>query len=237
MKVVAIIPTAGKGKRMGANISKQYLFLLGRPVLAHTVRVFEESKKIDSIVLVVHKGDEGYCKREIVEKFGFRKVTHILAGGRERQDSVRAGLNVVDPDCELVIIHDGVRPLIFPEIITESINAAKKFGASVVAVPVKDTVKEVSKEGTIHCTLPRENLWMVQTPQVFRYDIIREAHAKAHTNGFLSTDDSALVEKFGNKVCIVEGSYENIKLTTQEDMMIAEVLMEARRENESRTRL
>lgn len=222
MKTVVIIPAAGMGKRMGVSGSKQYLPLSGLPLLVHTLKPFEESHLVDAIILAVPIGDEDYCKKEIVDKFGIKKVTDILHGGKERQDSVRAGLNVLDSGVDFVIIHDGVRPFITTQIIADAIHGAEISGACVVAVPAKDTIKEVSKDGSVLRTLERKDLWMVQTPQTFRYDIIKEAHDKAFADGFLSTDDSALVERLGNQVTIVQGSYENIKITTREDLKMAE---------------
>ena len=222
MKSVVIIPAAGMGKRMGDNRNKQYLPLNGRPILVHTLTPFEESNLVDSIILTVPAGDEDYCKKEVVDKFGIKKVTEILHGGKERQDSVRAGLYVLDSGVDFVIIHDGVRPFITPQMIADSIYGAENRGACVVAVPAKDTIKEVSKDGLVLRTLERKNLWMVQTPQTFRYNIIKEAHDNAFADGFLSTDDSALVERLGHQVTIVQGSYENIKITTREDLKMAE---------------
>jgi 2-C-methyl-D-erythritol 4-phosphate cytidylyltransferase len=222
VKTVVIIPAAGMGKRMGGRRSKQYLPLNGLPILVHTLTPFEESDLVDSIILAVPAGDEEYCKKEVVEKFGFKKVADIVHGGKERQDSVRAGLNVLDSGVDFVMIHDGVRPVITSQIIADSIHEAETSGACVVAVPAKDTIKEVSKDGLVLRTLERKGLWMVQTPQTFRYEIIKEAHDKAFTDGFLSTDDSALVERLGNQVTIVQGSYENIKITTREDLEMAE---------------
>ncbi len=222
MKTVVIIPAAGMGKRMGERRSKQYLPLNGLPILVHTLTPFEESDLVDSVVLTVPAGDEDYCKKEVVEKFGFKKVIDILHGGKERQDSVRAGLNLLDSSVDFVMIHDGVRPLITSQMIADSLRGAETSGACIVAIPAKDTIKEVSKDGLVLRTLERKDLWMVQTPQTFRYDLIKEAHDKAFADGFLSTDDSALVERLGCQVTIVQGSYKNIKITTREDLMMAE---------------
>ena len=227
MKTVVIIPAAGMGKRMGASRNKQYLPLNGLPLLVHTLKPFEESHLVDSIILIVPIGDEDYCKKEVVDMFGFKKVTDILHGGKERQDSVRTGLNVLDSGVDFVIIHDGVRPFITHQIIADSIHGAETSGACVVAVPAKDTIKEASEDDLVLRTLERKDLWLVQTPQTFRYEIIKEAHEKALVDGFLSTDDSALVERLGSQVSIVQGSYKNIKVTTSEDLIIAEAILES----------
>jgi 2-C-methyl-D-erythritol 4-phosphate cytidylyltransferase len=225
MKTVVIIPAAGMGRRMGASRSKQYIPLNGLPLLVHTLKPFEESHLVDAIILTVPIGDKDYCKKEVVDMFGFKKVTDILHGGKERQDSVRIGLNMLDSGIDFVIIHDGVRPFITHQIIADSIHGAETSGACVVAVPAKDTIKAASEDHLVLRTLERKDLWLVQTPQTFRYEIIKEAHEKALADGFHSTDDSALVERLGNQVSIVQGSYNNIKITTSEDLIIAEAIL------------
>lgn len=224
---VAIIPSAGIGSRMGRK-KKNYLELLGRPVLAHTLAPFEACSLIDSIIIVVSPADLDYCRREIVEKYGFSKVSAIVAGGKERQHSVAMGIRAAAAFAPAVIlVHDGARPLVMGMIIEETIRAALTCGAAVCAVPVKDTIKE-SHRGFVKATVQREALRALQTPQAFRTEVIIEAHKKALEDGFIGTDESSLVERIGARIRIVGGSYENIKITTPEDMAVAECLLRAR---------
>jgi len=225
-KTVAIIPSAGMGRRMGSR-KKNYLALLGRPVLAHTIEAFERSASIDSIVVVVPSGDEPFCADEIVSKYGFKKVAAIVAGGAERQDSVRNGINAVPPGTSVIAVHDGARPLVTQDVIERVVEAARAHGAAIAAVPVKDTVKEAS-DGFVRRTVPREALLSVQTPQAFRAGVLDLAFKKALEDGFTGTDESSLVERTGVAVKAVEGSYENIKITTPEDMDFAECVLRKR---------
>ncbi len=226
MKTAAIIPSAGMGRRMG-NRKKPFLPLAGRPVLAHTVLLFEASPLIDAIILVVPDDDKETCRLEIVDAFGFRKVLDVVPGGRERQDSVRAALDTLSGSWDILVVHDGVRPFATVDLIEEVVRTAKATGAAIAAVPVKDTVKEVAN-GTVIRTVPREALWSVQTPQAFKSGILREAHKKAGEDGFSGTDDAALVERLGHTVSVVEGSYENIKITTPEDILVGEAILRGR---------
>lgn len=225
-KTVAIIPSAGMGRRMGSR-KKNYLTLLGRPVLAHTLEAFEKSASIDSVVVVVPAGDETFCREEIVSKYGFKKVAAVVAGGTERQDSVRNGIEAASPEASVIAVHDGARPLVTPEVIERVIAAAREHGAAIAAVPVKDTVKEASG-GFVRRTVPREDLLSVQTPQAFRAGVLNLAFKKALEDGFTGTDESSLVERTGVAVKAVEGSYENIKITTPEDMDFAECVLNKR---------
>lgn len=226
-KVITIIVAGGKGKRIGANISKQFLHLNGKPILAHTLKVFEDCNSIDSIIVVSHPDDIDFCQQNIIKNFGFKKVIKVVKGGKERQDSVRNGLNAAPESYGITVIHDAVRPFVSQSIIENSIRTAKRTGASVVCVPVKDTIKEAS-DGYVKKTLQRERLYLVQTPQTFKMDIIKEAHKRALEKGIKATDDSSLVEMLGIKVKIVEGSYENIKITTPEDLIIGEAILKDR---------
>lgn len=226
MKTLAIIPSAGSGRRMGSK-KKNYLPLLGRPVLAHTLSAFEKSI-VDSVIIVAPLDEIGYCRDEIVKKYGFDKVISVISGGKERQDSVYNGLlEARDKGFDIIAVHDGARPLVTADIINETIRAAAAYGGAICAVPVKDTIKEV------HCaevgrTVPRENLWSVQTPQAFRADFLYRAFEKALAEGFVGTDESSLVERLGEAVKVVRGSYENIKITTEEDMPAAECILRNR---------
>lgn len=210
---------------MGSR-KKNYLKLLDRPVLAHTIGVFESSSLIDSIIVVVPEGDIEFCREEIVKRYSFTKVTSVVAGGAERQDSVGNGLKGAS-GAGVIVVHDGARPLVTLKIIEETVTAAMNTGAAIAAVAVKDTIKEVS-DGSVLRTVPREALVSVQTPQAFRTDVLVNAFRKAAEDRFLGTDESSLVERAGARVAVVEGSYENIKITTIEDMAIAESIIKKR---------
>jgi len=204
---------------------KPFLPLSGQPVLARTVALFEAAPLIETIILVVPEGDEEVCRRDIVEPYRFRKVAAIVRGGEERQDSVEAALASLTEKWDILVVHDGVRPFASPGLIEEVVKRADRDGAAIAAVPVKDTVKEVAADGTVTRTVPRERLWAVQTPQAFRADHLIEAHRQARRDGFRGTDDAALVERIGVRVSVVEGSYENIKITTPEDIEVGEALL------------
>ena len=225
MKAVAIIPAGGSGKRMQENLSKQYLLLDGIPVLAHTLRVFQGSPNIDEIFLIVPGDDIKYARECIVEKFGISKVSRIVAGGRERQDSVRNGIDILRSDHDIVVIHDGVRPFISERLVHFAILEALKQAAVTVGVPVKDTVKLVDGHGEILKTLNRDSLWLTQTPQAFKRDVIKKAYETAYRDNYYGTDDASLVERLGITVKMICGSYDNIKITTKDDIMLAEVLV------------
>lgn len=227
--ISVIIAAAGKGTRMNTNTNKLYIDIGNIPILARSIKVFEECRLVDEIILVVNEDDIIYCKQGIVDSFNFRKVSKIVAGGKTRQESVFKGLNEVDLSCEIVLIHDGARPFIREEIILESIRAAGDFGASCVAIPVKDTVKRSNYEGFVQETLDRGNLWLIQTPQAFKFHLIMNAHKKALEDGFEGTDDAVLVERLGVPLKLVMGSYDNIKITTQEDLAIADAIIKRHR--------
>jgi 2-C-methyl-D-erythritol 4-phosphate cytidylyltransferase len=224
--VVAIIVAGGFGKRMTTNIAKQYLLLGGIPILSHTLSKFEEASSINDVILVVPSGDRDYVKHSIVEKFNLSKVRHVGEGGTQRQDSVRNGLAMVDNGKGIVLIHDGARPFITADLIDLSVERAKKSGALVVGMPASDTVKSVAEGNWIRKTLPRDSLWLAQTPQVFRADIIKKAYEKAYNEGFYGTDDAEVVERIGITVEMMQGSSANIKITTPEDLVLGEYLMD-----------
>jgi 2-C-methyl-D-erythritol 4-phosphate cytidylyltransferase len=223
MKAIALIPAAGMGKRMGAGMNKQYLLLDGRPILAHTLAVFEQAPFVDEVHLVIPEAEISFCREQVVEKYRFTKIRSTIAGGSERQYSVLNGIRALG-DCaedDVIIIHDGVRPFIPLHVVKTSIEAACRHDGALVAVPAKDTVKSV-EAGVVTGTPPRENIWLAQTPQSFRYGIISAAHEIAAAEGFLGTDDASLVERMGRQVHVVTGDYRNIKITTPEDMLLAE---------------
>ena len=225
MKTVAIIPAAGSSKRMQNKISKQYLLLEGIPVLARTLGIFQRSPKIDEILLIVPKRDVGFVRNDIVDRYAISKVSNILAGGRERQDSVRNGIDALGGDHDIVVIHDGVRPFISEELVHLAILEASRSQAVTVGVPVKDTVKSVDGHGTVVETLNRNHLWLTQTPQAFERDVIKKAYEAAYRDNYYGTDDAALVERIGVKVMMIRGSYDNIKITTNDDIMLAEIII------------
>jgi 2-C-methyl-D-erythritol 4-phosphate cytidylyltransferase len=223
-----VIVAAGKGTRMNMDINKQYVEVAGKPVLVRTLEAFQNCEVINEIILVVNEQDIIYCKQDIIEKFGFSKVKSIVSGGTERQYSVYNGLKEISNSSEIVLIHDGARPFIRNEDIINSIDAAYEFGAAGVAVPVKDTIKICDSEGMIKETPDRKLMWAIQTPQAFKSPIIVEAYKKAIEDGFIGTDDCMLVERLGHKVKLVMGSYENIKITTKEDLVVAEAIIDQR---------
>lgn len=214
MKVAAIIAAGGSGKRMGQR--KQFLPLAGRSVLEWTISAFKNTARISEIILVTNPDD-----LERAKNLGVK----VTAGGPERQDSVKNGMKLVSPDIDIVVVHDGARPLITADIIEKSIKEAKEYGACVVGVPVKDTIKKVGDDLFIEGTVDRDVLWQAQTPQAFKYKIITRALKKAKGK---MTDDAKLVEDLGIKVKMVMGSYENIKITTPEDLVIAEAILRRR---------
>jgi len=225
LKVVAIIVAAGSGKRMGHPTKKQFLSIGSKPILAYTLDVFDSINRVDRIILVIPRGWKRYCQKEIIKKYGYRKDVEVVNGGPRRQDSVACGLALASSDYEVVIIHDGVRPFVTKRMVVESIAKAKKFGACIVAVPVSDTVKMVKTKGIIDRTLPREYLWRVQTPQTFRLSLIKKAYAKALKDKFYGTDDAQLVERINRPVKVISGDYRNIKITTEEDLILAKSIL------------
>jgi len=228
MKVIALIPAAGMGKRMGAGINKQYLMLNEKPIVAHTITLFENAPFVDDIYLIIPEPEIPYCREHIVERYGFTKVRRIVPGGAERQNSVLNGLRAIADarDDDLVLIHDGVRPFVPVHVLERALEVARSHDGALVAVPAKDTIKIVT-DGIIRETPPRESLWLAQTPQAFRYGVIRAAHEIAEAEGFLGTDDAMLVERLGKDIHVVLGDYRNIKITTPEDLMLAEAFLKA----------
>lgn len=235
----ALIVAAGKGQRMRAEASslarwgfsevgmgKQYLSLCGEPLLAHTLRALQGCDSIHQIVVIVNEGDIEVCWR-LVEEHDISKVSEITVGGEERQDSVGNGLRVLPRDTGVVVIHDGARPLILPRLIEEAISALSGWDGVVLGVPVRDTVKFVEGERIVQ-TLDRSKLWCIQTPQVFPRHLLEEAHERARGDGFYGTDDAVLLERLGYRVRVIMGSYENIKITVPEDLLVAEAILKRR---------
>jgi len=227
LRAFAIIPAAGMGKRMGASINNQYLRLAGKPIVAHTLKVFQDYPAISGIILVIPEDEIPYCRREVVEKYNLTKVLAIVAGGSERQHSVRNGLIELQNHAsmnDIVLIHDGVRPFIDGLILQQSITMAATGSGALVAVQTKDTIKVVH-DGTVVATPERSGLWQAQTPQSFPFGQILHAHTQAVHDNFLGTDDCSLLERCGGTVRIVAGSYRNIKITTPEDLILAEAFL------------
>jgi len=220
--IVAIITAAGSGTRMATEQAKQFLDLDGRPLLAATLEPFQKCRQVDAIILVVPSKDVDFCRKEIVSAFEFDKVKKVVPGGERRQDSVRSGIEATNGEYDLVLIHDGVRPLIDEALIERVIKGSKNHRAVITALPAKETVKEVTGLGEVIKTYDRKRVWLVQTPQVFRYKDIAAAHQKALVEEWEeATDDSLLVERLGIPVNIVEGSEKNIKVTTPNDLELA----------------
>lgn len=228
MKCVALIPAAGQGKRMGAVRSKPYLQLDGKPILSYTLLELEGCPLIDEVVLIVERGEIEHARASVVKEFKLQKVSTVLAGGLKRQDSVWEGLKAVKDDCDLVMVHDGVRPFISQEILARAVQGAIDCGASIVGVPAKDTVKLVSAQKEVLETPDRTGVFLVQTPQTFKRAIVLKAYRQAMRDGFYATDDAALVERLGLPIKVVEGSYENIKITTPEDLAMGEMVLRRR---------
>lgn len=224
-----IIVAAGKSRRMNSTVSKQFIFIGGKPILAYTIDAFEKSSLIDKIVLVINEAEIEKCKKIIVNKYNYKKLMKIVPGGKERQNSVFNGLKVLPSETNLVAIHDGARFLITPDIIDRAVRDAYDSNGVIVAMPIQDTIKETNSNKIISKTFNRNRLWAAQTPQVFPYSIIMKAHEKAREDNFLGTDDASLVERLGYEVDIVRGSVENIKITTNFDLILAEIILNKRK--------
>ncbi|MGV2942253.1 2-C-methyl-D-erythritol 4-phosphate cytidylyltransferase [Mesobacillus sp. LC4] len=229
MPYQVIIPAAGQGKRMGAGKNKLLLTLEGVPILIHTLRVFEADAECTGIILAISPNDEQQFK-SLLNEYGIHKVSSLVNGGKERQDSVYNGLKAVHSLDGIVLVHDAARPFIKMETIHKLVEAASKDGGAIVAVPVKDTIKK-AMDGTVAETVERSSLWAVQTPQAFRASVLLEAHNKAMREQFIGTDESSLVERIPHPVSIIEGDYDNIKLTTPEDLYFAEAILRKRKES------
>lgn len=227
MKVSAIVPAAGASRRMGGTTLKQFIDLAGRPVVAHALAALEAAPVVQDVVLVVPPGMEAHCRAEYVDRFGLRKVRAVVAGGADRHGSVRAGLGHVAPDAELILVHDAARPLVTPDLIERVVEAAKRFGAAIAAIPMQDTPKIADSSRTIAGTLDRRRLWLAQTPQVFAADLLRRAcDAPRPAGAAAPTDESTLVEALGREVRLVEGDWSNFKITTLEQLQLAERLLD-----------
>ena len=226
-KIAVVIVAGGSGKRMGTTVKKQFIQLRDKEVLAHTIEAFNEVDEISEIIVVVGQEDVEKVREEIVARYQLNKVSKIVVGGKERQDSVYNGLVATSDEIEYVMIHDGARPFISKAVIQRASEKTKQCKATIVAVPVKDTIKVIDIETeTVEHTPKREKLWAVQTPQSFDKKLLLAAYENAHQKGLQVTDDSMIVEAYGKKVHIVLGEYTNIKITTPEDLVIGESILD-----------
>lgn len=226
MNYTVMIPAAGSGKRMGAGQNKLFLEIGGLPILYHTVSVFLEDPHCEEIIIAVKPEEQAFIK-EMFARNGDEKTITFVKGGGERQNSVAACIETYEGN-GIVLVHDAARPFLDSSVIRKLVSTANEKGAAIAAVRAKDTIK-LAANNVVQQTLDRENLWLVQTPQAFRYELLKRASDAAVREGFLGTDESMLVERIGYSVQIVEGSYDNVKMTTQEDLAIGEVLLERRK--------
>ncbi|MFP7300166.1 2-C-methyl-D-erythritol 4-phosphate cytidylyltransferase [Neobacillus niacini] len=225
MTYQVIIPAAGQGKRMGAGKNKLLLELNSIPVLIHSLKVFEEDELCEGIILAIHPQDEAEF-HSLLQKYGVKKVLGLIPGGKERQDSIYNALKTVKND-GIILVHDAARPFIKKEHIHRLLDTAQETGAAIIGVPAKDTMKTV-RDHKVMATVERSSLWAVQTPQAFRFSLLIRAYEQAENDSFIGTDDSSLVERIPYPVTMVEGDYDNIKLTTQEDLYFAEAIIKKR---------
>ena len=227
--ISAVVPAGGRGVRMGSDVPKQFLTLGDIPLLVHALKIFESSSIISEVVLVVPEDDCAYCRDHIVPMYGLKKISQVVGGGRRRQDSVLNGIQATNPTSDIVVVHDAVRPFVTERMIADVVKAARKHGAAIVAIPLRDTVKRVNFDGLIEETLSREKLWAAQTPQAFQRDILLRAHEQGETDGVDATDDAFLVERMGLSVSVVQGSFHNIKVTRPEDLQMGQAILSANR--------
>ena len=225
MKYQVVVLAAGQGKRMQAGKNKQFIELEDIPVIIRTLMVFEHDEFCAGITLVINQKELAIVE-QLLFKYAIKKVTSIVFGGQERQQSVYNGIQVLK-DAEIVLVHDGARPFVKNKLIKNLVAAASKSGAAIAAVPVKDTIKKATSSLTVEETVERSSLWAVQTPQAFRVALLLKAHDKAIAENYFGTDDASLVERLGLCVVIVEGDYQNIKLTTPEDLLFAQAILKS----------
>ena len=226
--VYAIIVAAGKGVRMDNTMRKQYIALGRIPILSRTLGVFDRCDLIDQIIMAVPEDDIDYCRNEIIPAADMNNEAILVVGGERRQDSVYNGLKAIKANDGIVLIHDGVRPFVNAEHLVACIKGAQKHGACILGIPAFDTVKQVNAENEIIETRKRDNLWLAQTPQAFQFKLIKKAHEIAKQEGFTGTDDASLLERLGEVVKIIPGSRSNIKITNQEDLKLAQALLQIR---------
>jgi 2-C-methyl-D-erythritol 4-phosphate cytidylyltransferase len=223
-KVIAVIAAAGIGKRIGGDLPKQYIKIADKPVLIYTLEKFDRCHAVNGIILVVEK-EKTDVADGLIKEWGIKKVVNIIAGGAERQDSIRHALDILPEKTEWVVIHDGVRPFVSLEKISEVIHAGQNFGAAILAIPEKNTIKQ-AKDGWVEKTVSRNGIWEIQTPQVFKAEWLKASYTRAFENNYYSTDDAALVEQTGHRVRLVQGEETNIKITSPSDLIIAQAFSE-----------
>jgi len=225
-----VIAAAGKGSRMKSGINKQYMLLNSRPILSYSLDFFEKLDIVEQIVVVTGEHELDYCEQEVIKRFKYNKVSAVLPGGKERQDSVLIGLHKLGPDTDLVAVHDGARPLLSSGLFFRLFKQAEEWGAAIPGIPSKDTLKMVDGESFVRQTLDRTSVYAIQTPQIFKYAELMTAYQKAYEENFQGTDDASLFERYIGRVRVVEGEYNNLKITTPEDLIIAEALLKNQRE-------
>ena len=225
--IAAIIPAAGVGRRMGRQTPKPYLALAGKPILAHTLEIFEKTREVDEVTLVVHPRELDYCQDKVLSRFTFKKVLRLVPGGKERQDSVYHALKILqkEDDLEIILVHDGVRPFITQDHISRVLQAARQHGGAVLGWPAQDTLKRVGPWGEILQTLERRDIWQIQTPQAFQAALIWRAFVEAYSRNHYGTDEASLVEELKHPVVVIPGSPWNLKITTPEDLQLAEAIL------------
>jgi 2-C-methyl-D-erythritol 4-phosphate cytidylyltransferase len=231
MRVAAVIPAAGIGQRMKHDTPKPYLMLAGKPILAHTLAVFEATPEVHEVTVVVHPADLDNCQEQVIAPFEFKKVLRLVPGGKERQDSVYNALKMLqkEEDLDIILVHDGVRPFITSHHIRRVIQAARKHGGAILGWPAQDTLKRVSPKGEVLQTLDRHNVWQIQTPQAFQAPLLWRAFVEAYGRNFYGTDEASLVEELQQTVVVVQGSPLNLKITSQEDLQMGESILALRR--------
>jgi len=225
-----VIAAAGKGSRMKSGINKQYMLLNSRPILSYSLDFFEKLDIVEQIVVITGEHELDYCEQEVIKRFKYNKVSAVLPGGKERQDSVLIGLHKLGSDTNLVAVHDGARPLLSSGLFSRLFKQAEEWGAAIPGIPSKDTLKMVDGESFVRQTLDRTSIYAIQTPQIFKYAELMTAYRKAYEENFQGTDDASLFERYIGRVRLVEGEYNNLKITTPEDLIIAEALLKAQRE-------
>jgi len=220
-----VVAAAGQGSRMGTKTNKQFIMLNNKPVITYSLDFFEKQDSVDEIVVVTSAKELEYCRHEIIEKNKYRKVSAVLVGGQQRQDSVWAALQYLGPDTDFVAVHDGARPLLSADVLGRLLAEAEEWGAAIPGVPSRDTIKMVNKDSFVRQTLDRNVIYSIQTPQVFKFKELFTAYKYADEEGFYATDDAALFEKYIGQVKVVEGDYDNIKITTPLDLIIVQNLL------------
>jgi 2-C-methyl-D-erythritol 4-phosphate cytidylyltransferase len=228
MKAAAIIAAAGLGTRMKLDTPKTYLKLAGKPILIHTLEVFEKVPEVKEVLVVVHPEDMEFCQEAVIDAYPLKKVLRLVPGGKERQDSVYNALKVLKKeatDLDVILVHDGVRPLVEPARVSKVVVAARRHGGAILGIPCQDTLKRVNSRGVVVDTVDRAELWQVQTPQAFQSALLWRAFQKAMERGFYATDEAALVEALGETVVIVPGTCLNLKITTPDDLKMAEAIL------------